>query len=157
MCLHTSFASHSVPSFSLSAATPLSALSPTHQTFCSANTAAEIAAANSSVSSSSPLLSCMHTAQLTQFTRPIISSPVSSFVSAPLTSPLTQQTKSTFEENLVRSSMRPPYLQIVTGMSYREAFEFLKSKKHDISPNIGFVLALRELAAGNDFSVSSSN
>lgn len=42
-------------------------------------------------------------------------------------------------------------------MSYREAFEFLKSKKHDISPNIGFVLALRELAAGNDFSVSSSN
>ncbi|CCW61325.1 unnamed protein product [Phytomonas sp. EM1] len=41
-------------------------------------------------------------------------------------------------------------------MTYQEAFDFLKSKKKEVSPNIGFVLALRELAGGGDFSLSSS-
>lgn len=42
------------------------------------------------------------------------------------------------------------------GMTYREAFDYLKQRKTDVNPNIGFVLALRELAGGVDFNLSTS-
>ncbi|KAI5685347.1 Dual specificity phosphatase [Leishmania braziliensis] len=41
-------------------------------------------------------------------------------------------------------------------MTYRDAFDAVKRKKTDVNPNIGFVLALRELASGGDFSFSMS-
>jgi len=43
------------------------------------------------------------------------------------------------------------YTTATPGMGYREAFQFLKDRKPDVNPNIGFVLALRELAGGGDF------
>ncbi|CAG9568252.1 phophatase-like protein [Leishmania major strain Friedlin] len=43
------------------------------------------------------------------------------------------------------------------AMTYREAFDVAKRQKADVNPNIGFVLALRELAGGGgDFSFSTS-
>ncbi|CAJ1043213.1 putative Dual specificity phosphatase, catalytic domain containing protein [Leishmania shawi] len=41
-------------------------------------------------------------------------------------------------------------------MTYRDAFDAVKRQKPDVNPNIGFVLALRELASGGDFSFSMS-
>ncbi|CBZ23429.1 phosphatase-like protein [Leishmania mexicana MHOM/GT/2001/U1103] len=42
------------------------------------------------------------------------------------------------------------------AMTYREAFDAVKRQKADVNPNIGFILALRELAGGGDFSFSTS-
>ncbi|KAG5487079.1 hypothetical protein LSCM1_07749 [Leishmania martiniquensis] len=42
------------------------------------------------------------------------------------------------------------------AMTYRDAFDAVKRRKADVNPNIGFVLALRELAGGGDFSLSAS-
>ncbi|KAG5487632.1 hypothetical protein LSCM4_08077 [Leishmania orientalis] len=42
------------------------------------------------------------------------------------------------------------------AMTYRDAFDAVKQQKADVNPNIGFVLALRELAGGGDFSLSAS-
>lgn len=42
------------------------------------------------------------------------------------------------------------------SMNYHDAFRFLKRRKPDVNPNIGFVLALRELAGGGDFGCSTS-
>ncbi|CBZ31535.1 phophatase-like protein [Leishmania donovani] len=42
------------------------------------------------------------------------------------------------------------------AMTYREAFDAVKRQKADVNPNIGFVLALRELAGGGDVSFSMS-
>ena len=42
------------------------------------------------------------------------------------------------------------------AMTFREAFDAVKKQKPDVNPNIGFVLALRELAGGADFSFSTS-
>lgn len=42
------------------------------------------------------------------------------------------------------------------AMTYREAFDTVKRRKTDVNPNIGFVLALRELAGGGEFSFSTT-
>ncbi|GET85803.1 phophatase-like protein [Leishmania tarentolae] len=44
----------------------------------------------------------------------------------------------------------------VPAMTYRDAFDAVKRQKADVNPNIGFVLALRELAGGGDFNLSTS-
>ncbi|KPA80853.1 phophatase-like protein [Leptomonas pyrrhocoris] len=45
---------------------------------------------------------------------------------------------------------------LAPAMTFREAFDAVKKQKSDVNPNIGFVLALRELAGGGDFSFSAS-
>ncbi|KPI88041.1 Phophatase-like protein [Leptomonas seymouri] len=45
---------------------------------------------------------------------------------------------------------------LAPAMTFREAFDMVKKQKMDVNPNIGFVLALRELAGGCDFSISTS-
>jgi hypothetical protein len=45
---------------------------------------------------------------------------------------------------------------LAPAMTFREAFDAVKQQKADVNPNIGFVLALRELAGGADFSFSTS-
>ncbi|KAG5512031.1 hypothetical protein GH5_07985 [Leishmania sp. Ghana 2012 LV757] len=49
-----------------------------------------------------------------------------------------------------------PFGGAAPAMTYRDAFDAVKQQKADVNPNIGFVLALRELAGGGDFSLSAS-
>lgn len=74
--------------------------------------------------------------------------------------PTAATTTNLFHNSCENSSMASSYSMysgdLAPAMTFREAFDAVKKEKSDVNPNIGFVLALRELAGGGDFSFSTS-